>query len=241
MLNFIKNLINIENIISVRKEQKQEEKKEILDLSYKIESELLLNKNNLPILNPQSYDAEKYAEIINKIQETFTDFNTEIWVNKVVIVNTGNIDINYKDFYENDRLGFDISSSIIAVKINELTTKKYINANVNFDTDDLAHIIFDTLEPNDIIEIDIVSKRKISYFDITGKTKYFDKPHEYHNMCFEKNIVDNTKVSKLFCIIYILICILCLSLFIFCEYLKHKNMGLYIRNPFVIQEVQNDE
>lgn len=27
MLNFIKNLINIENIISVRKEQKQEEKK----------------------------------------------------------------------------------------------------------------------------------------------------------------------------------------------------------------------
>lgn len=235
MFNFIKNAINIENI-SINKKQQKEEISNFLDLTYNIETIEIFNENNLPKLNPYSFYSTQYKEILDKILPTFDNLFSKLYSNKIIIKNTGSTPITYNDFYKNDKLGFSNSRSIVSVMVNASTTRKYIDTKLNVN-ENFINIEFDTIEPKDFIELNVISYQSMEYCELTGKTKDFDKPHKLSNT---KNLSNISRSNIILNITIVLLVALYFLLFVFGEYLEHKKLGLYIRNPFVIQEVQKD-
>ncbi len=252
---FNSNLLNVENINIIKKEQKQqisvseqEQRKDIVELTYDICYEKLFDKSNLPSINPYGIDNNnKFKEILDKIDNTLSPLHNEFWLNRIIITNTGNKELKLEDFYENDKLGFELSNAAVAITVNS-RTKKYINASTVYNDKNLVHINFDTIEPEDSIVIDIISLRKLDYTNLYGKTKYFDAPKKYNKYAYkhdsetkeiEQETENKQKSFKFSFCIMILAAMFALGLSIFDIYLKHSHQSLYIRNPFVIKEVQN--
>ena len=232
MFNIIKNAINIENI-SFDKKNNVKVKKEFLDLTYDIKTECLIDKNSIPVLNTITFNRDFYNEILNK---TVSALGTNgLWVNKITIKNTGNVPIKYENFYQNDKLGFENSPSIIAIQVNSKITKKYINTELNIE-DDFINIKFDTIEVGDLIELNIISHHEMCYIKLLGKTQNFDNPNmpnKYEN--------SSSKQNKILDIIVVFLLILGISMIVFSKYIGHKNLGLYIRSPFIVKEIQTNK
>lgn len=249
MFSLIKNKFSLENNFNVnvdiaKQEQDNNNVEDFWEITYDVEHKLLFNKNNLPIVNKDCIYSDAYLEIFKKIQETLDSFWGELWINKITITNTGNKEIKLKDFYQNDKLRFDISSSVVAIVIND-NTQKYINTSIKYYHKDFVQINFDTIEPNDSIIIDVISLRKLNYTKLYGKTKYFDSPKEYDKYRNYQTIqatqtTEKTNKRLPFLLIFMIILLLLgFGLSLLETYLQHSHKDLYIRNPFVLKEVQN--
>lgn len=245
-MNLIKNMINIENLITFNKKQKtatQENK--FLELTYTVITKLNLNKENLPQINPNTFDIEVYENLFKNIGSLLDKSLWEsIYVDKIIIKNTGTKSIKLTDFYNNDRLGFRNSKTIIAASIDKKITKKYINAQINITNLEQVKISFDEIEVGDQIEIYVLSREGMKYIELSGKTKDFDAPKKYNksndnNEETIKSAIPIFKTAGFLLFIKLLICIFMFSILTLDLYLKHNNKNLYVRNPFVLLEVEN--
>lgn len=240
---FNNNLFNIENVnlFKTQKQQTVNQEEDIMELTYEIQAEQCFDKDNLPILNPDCFDKDKYQKILDDIRTTLGLFHNVFYVNRVTITNTGNKDINFDDFYKNDRLCFDTQRSIIAIIVNK-NTKKYINTEIIYDEKDVF-IKFGTIEPKDSIILDLISLNDLCFINLHGKTKFFDEPMKKNKYDYENNskkreleFARKVNISK---IIMSFLIIVYIFLSLFTLYLDKNNKSLFIRNPFVIKEVVN--
>lgn len=129
--------------------------------------------------NPQYISTYKLC-----LERSYKNYNDEttvdniepkdLYVYKIEIKNIGKKNIEYKNFYNAEKLGFNINSNIIATIVNA-QTPKYINASVQINGD-VANIDFDILKPNDSIYITLVTLHKILSNDLLfGKTDDINK------------------------------------------------------------------
>ena len=140
-------------------------------------------------------------------------------------------------------MSFENSSKIIAVLINNQTTKKYINARIDNKKKEIVEIIFDEIEVGDVIELVVISHRSMKFMELNGKTKDFDKPL---NSIFKyQSIFDDLEgdepdinLSKKIISVGIFFSIFMMIVSIW-GLLFMNNKVIHIRNPFVIVEVQD--
>ena len=244
MINGIKNFFNFENHINIVKKEKNHNGDDFLGLTYSIETLICVNKDTVQKLNKYSFDYDKYQKILNQIYSILNNNLTNcIFIEKITIQNTGTKSIQFSDFYKNDRLSFENSSKIIAVLINNQTTKKYINARIDNKKKEIVEIIFDEIEVGDVIELVVISHRSMKFMELNGKTKDFDKPL---NSIFKyQSIFDDLEgdepdinLSKKIISVGIFFSIFMMIVSIW-GLLFMNNKVIHIRNPFVIVEVQD--
>lgn len=244
MINGIKNFFNFENHINIEKKEKNNKEDDFLGLTYSIETVICIEKDTIPILNKYAIDYDKYEKISNQVYSILNNNLTNcIFIEKITIENTGTKSIQFSDFYKNDRLSFENNPKIIAVLIDNKTTKKYINARIDNKKEKIVEIIFDEIEVGDVIEFFVISQKSMKFIELNGKTKDFDKPlnsifkyqsifddleGDEHDISLSKKIIS---VGIFFSIFMMLVSIWGL-LFI-------NNKVIHIRNPFVVVEVQN--
>lgn len=235
---------NINNII--KKEQGEtniEQQPEVLELTYRIEPNLIMDRDMLPIINQDTFNMESYKNILETLTNILNDgILYELWFDKIIIKNTGSISIKLTDFYKNDKLGFKNSKSLIAAYINNKATKKYINANINIVDENFIEITFDEIEPDDSIELFVMSRQGINGLKLCGKTKDFEAPKKYNNYESSIKTQETKQMSKkmeIINIFFVILLIFTIGLSFFDLYLTHNKKELWIRNPFVIKEVIN--